>query len=323
MTKEETEKEIPDFIQLFGDKDKRYCNAAIICNGKNIKVICQPGSTKEEKVIDFEYEDKISSIVAHDNYIVVNNSDIIMTEGKYSDVKILSFKNIKNIQEVKSNFISEQDFIENENGCFCTDELTEEEKLKLYMEQGFEKEYEKLRSFIEKRDKEEKERQIEVKEEKQELKDYIDSTKALLVPVVYSNPSDDITMDYGRVYDAENSSITHGRYYEDDENVQALYGIQEKGWRGRAYRGMIINVEMAKKLAKSGKLHLDVPEEAMGKIIGSKGSNINAVTVKLKEKGVNVFKIILHPKSKEEMTIALEKIAKTIREQKGQTHEEL
>jgi transcription antitermination factor NusA-like protein len=74
--------------------------------------------------------------------------------------------------------------------------------------------------------------------------------------------------------------------------MQALYGIQEKGWRGYAYRGMIINVEMAKKIARAGKLHLDVPEEAMGRIIGSKGSNINFVTANLRKKGVDVSKII-------------------------------
>ena len=144
------------------------------------------------------------------------------------------------------------------------------------------------------------------------------------MPVVYSNPSRDDTdeMSGAVIYDASKNESTGSYYYSDNPDVQALYGIQEKGWRGYAYRGMIINVEMAKKLARAGKLHLDVPEEAMGRIIGSKGSNINFVTANLRKKGVDVSKIILHPKTKEEMKITLDAIEKAIREQKSPSHDE-
>ena len=48
-----------------------------------------------------------------------------------------------------------------------------------------------------------------------------------------------------------------------------LYEIEEKGWGyGPVYESGIINISEAKKRIRGGKLHLDVPKEAMGKIIG-------------------------------------------------------
>lgn len=129
-------------------------------------------------------------------------------------------------------------------------------------------------------------------------------------------------MNEAKIYNEEGTS-TYGRYHADDENVQALYGIQEKGWRGHAYKGLIINVEMAKKLAQKGKLHFNVPEEAMGKIIGRQGSNIQYVTEKLRKKGVNVSKIILHPKTKEEMSITLDTIKENIQKNKNNSYDEI
>ena len=60
----------------------------------------------------------------------------------------------------------------------------------------------------------------------------------------------------------------------------------------------------------------------MGIIIGKQGSNINQVTRELREKGINLSKIILHPKSREEIKIKLESIKKAIKEQKAQSHED-
>lgn len=82
----------------------------------------------------------------------------------------------------------------------------------------------------------------------------------------------------------------------------------------------IINVDEAQKKIRGGKLHLDVPEEVMGKIIGRQRSNLNDVERILKEKGLEL-KIILHPKSREQIKVTLESIEKAIREQRAQSHE--
>jgi transcription antitermination factor NusA-like protein len=88
------------------------------------------------------------------------------------------------------------------------------------------------------------------------------------------------------------------------------------------YEAGIINVAEARKRTREGKLHLDVPEDEMGMIIGRQGSNINAVTNILREKGIDLSKIILHPKSREEIKITLESIEKAVREQRNQSHDE-
>ena len=68
----------------------------------------------------------------------------------------------------------------------------------------------------------------------------------------------------------------------------------------------LINIERACKEVRAGKLHYDVPEDYMGLIIGKNGSNLNKVVNLLKKEGVNVYRINLHPKSKEQCQIHLE-----------------
>jgi len=327
MKKENNESSIPEVIQLYGGKDTDgKCNCIIMCNGKKITTICNPGEYNDkEKITEFEYKDKIDYIETHNNYIIINNNEIVFVEGDWvKGAKSTHLRDIKNMQQVKAEYLSESDFIKNDNGCFCIAGLTEQQKLQLYEEQGFTELYEKLSTEIAKKQKEQQEKIQRKLENDKKLNQYVKSAQSVLVPVVYSNPSrdDEDEMSGAVIYDASENKSIGAYYYGDNPDVQALYGIQEKGWRGSAYRGMVINVEMAKKLARAGKLHLDVPEEAMGRIIGSKGSNINFVTAKLREKGVDVSKIILHPKTKEEMKITLESVEKAIREQKKQSHDE-
>lgn len=55
-------------------------------------------------------------------------------------------------------------------------------------------------------------------------------------------------------------------------------------------------VEKAKAEMKNGYLHLDVPETAMGEIIGKRGAHIKATEAALRQKGLpSLKKIILHP----------------------------
>ena len=101
-----------------------------------------------------------------------------------------------------------------------------------------------------------------------------------------------------------------------------MYKKKKKGWGyGPVYESGIINISEAKKRIRGGKLHLDVPKEAIGKIIGREGYNINKTTKELQEKGLDLSKIILHPKSKEEIKITLEKIENAIKKQKEQERE--
>ena len=72
--------------------------------------------------------------------------------------------------------------------------------------------------------------------------------------------------------------------------------MQEKGWRGYAERGMLINIPVAKRSMRNGVLHLYVPKSAMGKIIGTKGANISRTKEALRKKGLDGLKDIrLHP----------------------------
>ena len=62
-------------------------------------------------------------------------------------------------------------------------------------------------------------------------------------------------MDGASIYLGENNVKTHTIYYDDNPKIQALYGVQEPGWSYSGYRGLVINVEMAKKIVRNGKLH--------------------------------------------------------------------
>lgn len=84
-----------------------------------------------------------------------------------------------------------------------------------------------------------------------------------------------------------------------------------------------IDIEKAKSLARNGKLHINLPEEYMGKMIGAKGSNIKRLQEVLGQiiGDESALRIILHTKTKEEVEIKLAQIQKAIDEQKAQTHE--
>ena len=294
------------------------CRCILICNGRKIIAICNPASHDKEKIMNFETKEKVESIETYKNYAVINGNEVFVVKGDSCEAEgVLKLENVKNMQQINEDCLSEKDFIQNENGCFCIKGLSEEERLKLYKEHGFTELYENLEAEIIERNNKEKEEQEAKLRNDERLYKAIETTHSLLVPVVYHDPDFYEETNGARVYLGEKNVKTHAIYYDDNPKVQALYGIQEPGWSDSAYRGMAINVEMAKKLVKNGKLHFDVPEEAMGKIIGRNGTNINWVTEQLRKKGVNVSRIILHPKSKEEMAIKLESIEKAIQEQKG------
>ena len=84
-----------------------------------------------------------------------------------------------------------------------------------------------------------------------------------------------------------------------------------------------IDIEKAKSLARNGKLHINLLEEYMGKMIGAKGSNIKRLQEVLGQmiSDESAFRIILHAKTKEEVGIRLAQIQKAIDEQKAQTHD--
>lgn len=84
-----------------------------------------------------------------------------------------------------------------------------------------------------------------------------------------------------------------------------------------------IDIEKAKDLAKNGKLHINLPEEYMGKMIGAKGSNIKRLQEVLGQMtgDDSTMKIILHAKTKEEVEIRLAQIQKAIEEQKDKSYE--
>ena len=293
------------------------CRCILICNGRKIIAICNPASHNKEKIMNFETKEKIESIETYKNYAVINGNEVFVVKGDFCEAEgVLKLENVKNMQQINEDCLSEKDFIKNDNGCFCIKGLSEEERLKLYKEQGFIELYEKLEAKIIERNNKEKEKQEAKLKNDEKLYKIIEPIHSLLVPVVFRNPDESHTMDGASIYLGENNVKTHTIYYDDNPKIQALYGVQEPGWSYSGYRGLVINVEMAKKIVRNGKLHLDVPEEAMGMIIGRKGSNINFVTKRLMEKGVDVSKIILHPKSKEEMQIRLENIEKAIQEQK-------
>lgn len=84
-----------------------------------------------------------------------------------------------------------------------------------------------------------------------------------------------------------------------------------------------IDIEKAKSLVRNGKIHINLLEEYMGKMIGKKGSNIKRLQELLGQiiGNGNELRIILHAKTKEEVEIRLAQIQKAIEEQKAQSHE--
>ncbi len=326
LTLKKEESNISEIIELSGCEGeyyKQYKNCLILCNGKKIAVICNPGKISLrkddycEKILNIEYEEKIDSIEVYDNYITINNDDVIIVEEKKvfsfstgGEVDATHIKDIKNMQQIQEKYISTKDFIKNENGCFCTSGFSEEEKLKLYKEQGFTDLYEKLELEIMKKQEAQRKEEKMKEEARNKTNEYLEGKVLSLCHIRRS------VRRYGKIIEAG-----HVDFVEND-NAVLLYEIQEKGWPyGPVYESGIINISEAKKRIRGGKLHLDVPEEAMGKIIGIKGYNIDKTTKELQEKGLDLSKIILHPKSKEEIKIKLEKIENAIKKQKEQERE--
>ena len=205
--------------------------------------------------------------------------------------------------------IHQSSFVENENGCFFIEGLTEEEKLRLYQENGFSELYEKLESEITARQEAQRKEKIRIEEARNKTNEYLEG-KILSLCHLRKYRSD-----RGEIIEAENVEFVK------NNDAVVLYERQEKGWSyGPVYDTGIIYLPEARKRAKNGKLHLDVPEDIMGVIIGRQGSNIKRVTENLQEKGIDLSKIILHPKSRDEIQITLDSIEKMVKEQRTQEH---
>ena len=278
-------------------------------------------SDEKGELSTFDIDEEIQNIEVQNGYVLINGS-ILCCGARYkekswsSDEKIAPFcKKINNPKRIEafmqdSNSIQQSSFIENENGCFFTEGLTEEEKLRLYQENGFSELYEKLESTIIARQEAQREEEKRIEEAKNKTNEYLEG-KVLSLCHLRKH-----TSRRGKIIEANNVE-----FVENDDAV-VLYEKQEKGWGyGPVYDAGIIYVPEAKKRTKGGKLHLDVPEDLMGMIIGRQGANINSVTAILKEKGIDLSKIILHPKAREEIKITLDNIEKAIKEQKAQSHD--
>lgn len=279
-------------------------------------------SDEKGELSTFELEEEIESIEVQNGYVLINGS-ILCCGARYkekswpSDEKIAPLcKKINNPKRIEtfmqdSNRIQQSSFIENENGCFFIEGLTEEEKLRLYKENGFSELYEKLESSIITRQEAQREEERKIEEAKNKTNEYLDG-KVLSLCHLQKRSS------YrGKIIEADNVE-----FVENDDAV-VLYEKEGKGLSyGTVYDTGIIYVPEARKRTKGGKLHLDVPEDLMGMIIGKQGSNINSVTAILREKGIDLSRIILHPKSREEIKITLDSIEKAVREQRAQSHEE-
>lgn len=279
-------------------------------------------SDEKGELSTFELEEEIESIEVQNGYVLINGSILCCgardkEKSWSSDEKIDPLcKKINNPKRIEtfmqdSNRIQQSSFIENENGCFFIEGLTEEEKLRLYQENGFSELYEKLESAIITKQEAQREEERRIEEAKNKTNEYLEG-KVLSLCHLQKRSS------YrGKIIEADNVE-----FVENDDAV-VLYEKEEKGGSyGPVYDTGIIYVPEARKRTKGGKLHLDVPEGLMGMIIGRQGSNINGVTAILREKGIDLSRIILHPKSREEIKITLDSIEKAVREQRAQSHEE-
>lgn len=286
-------------------------------DGKKVRLSDESG-----EISTFEIEEDIQNIDIQNGYILINGN-ILCCGARYkekswsSDEKIAPFcKKINNPKRIEmfmqdSNRMQQSSFIENENGCFFIEGLTEEEKLRLYQENGFSELYEKLESTIIARQESQREEARKIEEARNKTNEYLEG-KTLSLCHLRKRSSR-----RGKIIEADNVEFV------ENDNAVVLFEKEEKGWGyGPVYEAGIINVTEARKRTRGGKLHLDVPEDVMGMIIGRQGSNINAVTIILREKGIDLSKIILHPKSREEIKITLENIEKAIKEQRAQSHED-
>lgn len=83
-----------------------------------------------------------------------------------------------------------------------------------------------------------------------------------------------------------------------------------------------IDVDKVAERLVNGKLHINVPEDMMGRIIGHKGSNIDKVTQDINARGLNIQRIILHPQSRQQWETNLEEIRENIEAQRKKDMEE-
>ena len=286
-------------------------------DGKKVRISDEMG-----KISTFEIEEDIKSIDIQSGYVLINGN-ILCCGARYkekswaSEEKIVPFcskiNNPKRIEKFMedSTTIQQNSFIENENGCFFIEGLTEEEKLRLYKENGFSELYEKLESTIIVRQEAQREEERKKEEARNKTNEYLEG-KVLSLCHLRKRWSP-----RGEIIEADDVEFVK------NDNAVVLFEREEKGWGyGPVHEAGIINVTEARKRTREKKLHLDVPEDVMGIIIGKQGSNINAVTSILREKGIDLSRIILHPKSREEIKITLESIEKAIREQKCQSYDE-
>ena len=209
------------------------------------------------------------------------------------------FDGVQNPEDIVDDRFSKYRFQRNDDGALYfipAGQIPEEMMEEFYETNHFSKMAKRLRESIE-----EKKRATEAAEakrlrEKEALEEFIRGESTPLIEVVFhqrsggSDPSGSVVL--------HPDDTERGRYYEDDPVCQYLYGIQEKGWRGRAERGMLVNIPAAERAMQGGILHLDVPKSAMGRIIGTKGANIKAVKEALRKKGLSELKDIrLHPQN--------------------------
>ena len=160
---------------------------------------------------------------------------------------------------------------------FGMTDMEKEKAIDFYESHGFRKKAASMRAEI----REEEER---LSSENQKLDEFIKRSSDLLIPVIFHN-GDFYTADGAKIYSLT-SHTCHGRYDENSPACQYLYGIQEKGWRGHAEKGMLINILAARCSMRNGVLHLNVPKSAMGRIIGTKGVNISRIKEALRKKGL-------------------------------------
>ncbi len=138
--------------------------------------------------------------------------------------------------------------------------------------------FDKISSNLRKRIEREKELAARIAAERladnQALSEFIKNSDEILIPVVFHWPSgcweeDGENAILRQPVDGDSSSYTEiGVYHADNPDCQYLYGIREKGWRGRAKNGMLINIPVARRSMHNGVLHLEVPSHVMGAIIG-------------------------------------------------------
>lgn len=200
--------------------------------------------------------------------------------GKLASAHI---RNIANMKDINQDFVFTDDFITNENGNFCIKGLTEEERLDLYKNNGFDKLYENLNSKFEARKRKQEEEERKKAENINKVKEYI-SDRLLTIGTVRgdelveasANLTEEALKDIVMLYKKEVSN----------DRKNPLYEIG------------LLNVPVAQKKVNSGILVVEVPKELVS-YLNSK-DNYNIIN-KLRDKGVIVSRALLYkgvPKEK-------------------------